>query len=363
MADFRHLLALSDNRGVFEHAALAVPRPEHGYCADDVGRALVVACREPTPNADVVELAHTCIGYLTNGSRPDGRFRNRLSVLGEWGDDGASDDASARAIWGIGTALARGVPEIRERALSLVDTAMVFRSPFPRATAVAVLGASEVLSAIPDHAGASRLLEDALRSLPRPVDSSRWPWPEPRLTYANALLPDALVVAGSRTGDGSAVVEGLEWLRWLVTLERHDDHFSFTPTGGWFTGEPRPAFDQQPIEAATVSDACWRAWELTGDVVWAQDATLAIAWFHGTNDTGVSLAVTATGGGADGLTAAGRNENQGAESTISLILAAQLGELLASGHAAHSTLSNSSSTAASETFAAPTARSAAPYVR
>ena len=46
---FDHLERLTDDRGLFEHARLAVPRREHGYCVDDVARGLVVVCREPRP--------------------------------------------------------------------------------------------------------------------------------------------------------------------------------------------------------------------------------------------------------------------------------------------------------------------------
>jgi hypothetical protein len=329
MANFKHLLAMSDERGVFEHAFRAEPKRDHGYCSDDVGRALVVAVREPEPSPAIIELGLLCTRYLAAADLGDGRYRNRMNVAGEWGDEGASDDASGRAIWGIGSAFARGTSEVQAAAAELVDNAMLFRSPFPRATAVAVLGAAEVLHADPTHDGALLLLQDALFTLPRGSQSADWPWPEDRLRYANALFPDALSAAGFACGDTEAVIDGLDLLAWLVEVERRHDHFSFTPTGGWAPGEPRPGFDQQPIEAATLADACWRAWEYTHREEWLDEAARAIGWFHGFNDTGIPLAVPMTGGGMDGLKPGSRNENQGAESTISLILADQIGERIA----------------------------------
>jgi hypothetical protein len=326
MANFNHLLKMSDERGVFEHAHRSEPKRDHGYCSDDVGRALVVAVREPEPDPALIELGLLCLRYLAAADLGDGHFRNRMNTEGVWGDEGASDDASGRAIWGIGSAFARGTSEITQAAAEIVDNAMKFRSPFPRATSVAVLGAAEVLQADPNHDGARGLLEDALLTLPRGSISAEWPWPEPRLGYANALFPDALAAAGFACGDTEAVVDGLELLAWLVQVERRHDHFSFTPTGGWGPGEARPGFDQQPIEAATLADACWRAWEYTHREEWLDEAARAIGWFHGYNDTGIALAVPMTGGGMDGLKPGSRNENQGAESTISLILAEQLGE-------------------------------------
>jgi hypothetical protein len=238
MANFKHLLAMSDERGVFEHAFRAEPKRDHGYCSDDVGRALVVAVREPEPTTEIIELGLLCTRYLAAADLGDGRYRNRMNVAGEWGDEGASDDASGRAIWGIGSAFARGTSEVQAAAAELVDNAMLFRSPFPRATAVAVLGAAEVLHADPTHDGALLLLQDALFTLPRGSASADWPWPEDRLKYANALFPDALSAAGFACGDTEAVVDGLDLLAWLVEVERRHDHFSFTPTGGWAPGEP-----------------------------------------------------------------------------------------------------------------------------
>ena len=70
---------------------------------------------------------------------------------------------------------------------------------------------------------------------------------------------------------------------------------------------------------AALADACARAFEITGDARWAEGLLLCEAWFLGANDTGVSLLDAITGGGCDGLMLHGRNENQGAESTLALI--------------------------------------------
>jgi hypothetical protein len=98
---------------------------------------------------------------------------------------------------------------------------------------------------------------------------------------------------------------------------------SFTPVGGWALGEPRPGFDQQPIEAWAMADAAARAWEATGDAAWATVVRHCADWFLGRNDCGVPLLDERTGGGCDGLEAGGRNENQGAESTLALVATLQ----------------------------------------
>jgi hypothetical protein len=215
-----------------------------------------------------------------------------------------------------------------------------------------------LLAAAPARPPAAHaLLGVAAAGLGRASRGRAWPWPEPRLTYANAALADARIAAGVELGDDRLLDEGLELLDWLVGIETRGEHFSFTPAGGWEPGEARPGFDQQPIEAAAMADACARAFDATGDPVWAERAQLAAAWFLGRNDVGVPLLDARTGGCRDGLERDGVNENEGAESTIALIGALQQARRL------QAAARSASISGAASTSAAPTQRSAAPYVR
>jgi hypothetical protein len=188
--------------------------------------------------------------------------------------------------------------------------------------AFAALGAAEILAAHPDDERARSLLDAAAQTIGRPSDG-RWSWPEPRLTYANAALPEALLAAGEHLGDARALDDGLALLGWLVDVETGDGHLSVTPVGGWTLGECRPGFDQQPIEVAALADGCARAFRLTGDPRWAQTVEQARSWFLGDNDAGTSLCAPDTGGGYDGLHAHGCNTNQGAESTLAMVATMQ----------------------------------------
>jgi hypothetical protein len=205
----------------------------------------------------------------------------------------------------------------------LFDAAAILDSPYPRTNAYAVLGAVEVLASRPRHPTARALLTTAAGRLGNSSADSNWPWPEARLTYDNARLAEARIAAGAALADQALLNEGLRLLAWLVNSETNGDHFSFTPVGGRGHGDPKPAFDQQPIEAASMADACSRAFEATGDDGWARTALRATAWFVGANDVGISLLDESTGGCKDGLTSDGCNLNQGAESTIAMIAALQ----------------------------------------
>ncbi len=179
---------------------------------------------------------------------------------GAWTEDAGSDDASGRAVFGLGTAAARAPwPDVRDPAQTLFDTAVRFRSTHPRALCAAVLGAVEVLNVFVDHHGARRLVADAADLLPTLADDREWPWPEPRLTYANALIPEVLLAVATTRADHSAATDALVLLDWLVNEESGENGFSFVPVGGRGPGGSKPAFDQQPIEAWAMADACVHA--------------------------------------------------------------------------------------------------------
>ena len=317
---FQHLLRLSDDVGVIEHARGAMPRRGHGYCVDDVSRALLVISREPAPPPPVARLAERCLAFLAHAQSPDGRFRNRLGYDRRFEDEPGVGDWWGRALWGLGTAAARHPAAwVRDEALVSFELGSQVRSPHRRSMAFAGLGAAAVLQASPGHDGARQLLGDAAEAAGRPGAGRAWPWPEARLGYANAAVAESLLAAGSALGDLQLLDDGLVLLDWLVGTETIGGHLSLTPVAGWARGEPRPAFDQQPIEAAALADAAARAFDVTGEVRWLDVIGLAAAWFMGVNDVGVPLFDADTGGAHDGLEAGGRNANQGAESTLAFL--------------------------------------------
>jgi len=321
---FAHLRRLSDDTGLFEHARGAVPRREHGYCLDDVARGLLAVCREPEPGPDLVALAERYLAFVAHAQSPDGAFHNRLGFDRRWHDEPGVGDWWGRALWGLGTAAVRGpTPWIRDSALTMFEAGALLRSPWVRSTAFAALGAAEVLAVEPGHDTARNLLADAAKLIGPPSGDPAWPWPEDRLGYANAALAEVQIAAGHLLRDDRLLDDGLAMLAWLLARETADGHLSPTPVGGRGPGRRRPGFDQQPIEAAAMADACARAFDVTCDERWAAGVSRAVGWFLGENDIGIPLADERTGGCCDGLERDGRNENQGAESTLALITALQ----------------------------------------
>jgi len=330
-----HLFRMTDQTGMVEHAVFVVPNYPEGYTSDDNARALIVTTlledlgvRVPAGSAD---LASRYLAFLWHAFDPTTkRFRNCLGYERQWQEPEGSEDSHGRAIWGLGTVLGRsqnaGLRGAAGRLFELsVPTAVEFKSP--RACAFALLGLQEYLDSFPgDRAalGASDTLANRLLNSYRANHSVDWNWFENVLAYSNARLPQALIRAGMRAANKEMVSAGLEALDWLVTIQRCEVNGHFVPIGshGFFPRNGQKArFDQQPVEACAVVSACLQAYRATGKECWRKEAWCAFNWFLGDNDLQIALYDPTTGGCRDGLHPDRANENQGAESTLSFLMA------------------------------------------
>jgi hypothetical protein len=312
IARYDHLLLPIDDTGILEHSKYGIPRREHGYTVDDAARALIVLC-DAQPRPHLESAIPVLLGFVMHALEPSGRFHNRLGYDRRWRDLDGPDDTQGRAIWALGVATASAPrPEWRAAARSALEGAQIPESPHLRPHAYAALGAYALWRRHPEDEKVAAIIESAAT---RFAQASQ-PWLEPRLGYANGRLPDAMLAIGEVLDQHDPIDRGLEALAWLDEVETRGGHYSFTPVGGWEPGEPRPGFDQQPIEAAAMAGAAERAWNMTADRRWHDAVFRANSWLSGDNDVGVALYDPATGGCRDGLTSTGANENRGAESTI-----------------------------------------------
>ncbi|MET0579175.1 MAG: glycosyltransferase, partial [Ilumatobacteraceae bacterium] len=134
LPSFAHILSMSDRFGLFEHADHAQPRPEHGYCTDDVARLLIMIVRERDDGQALHELELTAFKFLTLSQSTTGRTRNRRSTDGRWHGGFGVEDCWGRSVWAFGTSAARAFdPGMRSSALSYFGHAVNCRSPHRRA--------------------------------------------------------------------------------------------------------------------------------------------------------------------------------------------------------------------------------------
>lgn len=314
-----HLLHLGDHRGVFEHARGAVPRREHGYCLDDVARALGVLIRREDAAERPVSLTETSLRFVEAAYGESGLAHNRMDVHGEWTDEPSMGDWWGRGVGALGTVAAHAPTSfMRARGMRAFLVATRQRPVEVRTAVFAIPGIAEVVRLRPDSAVLRGLLWSAVDVLPTGGDAD-WDWLEPRLRYANAALPFALLAAGDVLEDPVLVERGLRALDVLERIESRDGHLSVTGPAGRSPDEMDAQFDQQPIEVAAFAEAAERAFDLTGDERWRATVRRALAWFLGDNDSGEVMIDETSGAGYDGLEPAGRNSNRGAESTLAAL--------------------------------------------
>ncbi len=330
-----HLLTMTDETGMLQHAIFSVPNTSEGYTTDDNARALIVSTRLDESLIDTSEskyssLSRRYLAFLWLAFNANmGRFRNFLSYERKWLEKVGSEDSHGRALWALGTVLGQsrdaGLRGAAGRLFeSAVPAALHFTSP--RAWAFTVLGMQEYLGRFPGDRtiqGHRNTLANRLLGIYEHNATETWRWFEKSLSYSNARLPQALILAGWRSNNEQMIAAGTRALKWLLAAQHRDDPEIFVPIGsnGVFSeGGERPRFDQQPVEACATISACLELYRLTQDYHWHVEARRVFGWFMGRNDLRVPLYDAVTGGCKDGLHPDRVNENQGAESTLSFLM-------------------------------------------
>jgi len=320
MVPLDHLVRLTDDCGIWQHARHCVPDRRHGYCLDDAARALWLCARraqldafDPTP----ARLASVYASFVDHAWQAGtGRFLNFMTHDRRWiGEE--DEDASARTLFALVETARAPLPDgIAEWAGDLLREAMPLAarlsSPRAWAWALGALAASEDLDLPAERSGpalAARLLS-RWRHAARPD----WPFFEDALAYDSPRLAQG-ALNGARWEPALAEA-GLSALGLLVEVQTGSGG-CFRPPGAEGYGRPgTPArFAQQPLDAWAQVEAALAAHELTGEERWLGEARRAHAWFLGENDAGAPLA-TSEGGCRDGIDRQGLSANQGAESTL-----------------------------------------------
>ncbi|MFC1494190.1 glycosyltransferase family 4 protein [Thermodesulfobacteriota bacterium] len=327
-----HLKAITDDTGILQHANYTIPDRSHGYCTDDNARAMLVAAMGqkylPTNGFGLDFLSGHYLGFLLYAFNDEnGRFRNFMTYSRRWTEEIGSEDAHGRALWCIGKSVAFLVntghlamsTTLFNKALRAVEH---FRSP--RAIAFSLVGIDAYLSQFSGDSDSRRIREvlaNRLFDQFKNNTTDEWPWLENALNYANGKLPHALLMSGQWMQRNDMIDMGLKSLKWLLSIQTEEGHFVPIGNNGWYEkGGDRARFDQQPVESNAMIEACVEAFNITGDKMWIDSASMCFNWFIGNNDLNMALYDAKTGGCRDGLMADGVNQNEGAESTIAWLL-------------------------------------------
>ena len=333
-----HVNALTDDTGMLQHAIFTIPNRTEGHTTDDNARALIFTVLLAHLGKDQLETHSVTpdfpsryLSFLEHAFDPaKGRFRNFLGYDRQWNEPVGSEDCHGRSLWSLGTVLGRSEDQgLRCAAGRLFEFSLPAALEFssPRAWAYTLLGIQEYLNSYPGDRDAQKIrsvLSRRLLEMYEAIRSPDWKWFENVLAYGNARLPQAMLLVGSACADDRMISASLEALDWLSTTQRSETNGHFVPIGSqgfYHQGGARARFDQQPIEAAGAVSACLEAYRITGDSRWRTEAWAAFNWFLGDNDLQLPLYDSVSGGCRDGLHPDRANENQGAESTLSFLMA------------------------------------------
>ena len=326
-----HLISLCDSTGLLQHALYSAPNPDHGYCIDDNARALLFSNMLHNNREAYLpdQLTARFAAFIQQAWNPEsGRFRNFMSYDRRWLEESGSEDSHGRTLWALGECTRTDIDLSRRKwAASLFKTALPAAEEFtfPRAWAFSLLGLDAYCVQFGDDLEADRvrrLLAERLIAVFHMVETEDWVWFEEVLAYDNARLSQALIQTGMRTNTSAYVDAGLRSLRWLMEHQTAPAGH-FRPVGNESFGRIRQkpkAFDQQPLEASATISACLAASRAEKSATWTAGAFRAFGWFLGDNDIQTTLIDLRTGAGCDGLHIDRRNENKGAESTLSYLL-------------------------------------------
>ncbi len=328
-----HLIGMTDDTGMFQHASFSVPDKRFGYTTDDNARALMAATRVYAllQTREMEKMINTYLGFLLYAFDPaTGRFRNFMDYTRHWMKETPSEDTHGRALWALGEVVSYKLDDgWFEIAAGLFSRAIDVTATFEKLRGISfvLVGLHEYLRAFGGDTRVRRTREILAEKLKKRFQScsenDSWPWPESALTYANAVVPHAMLLCGQWIPDGYLFETGIKVLKWLSNLQT-DEEGRFCPVGnrGWMKkgDEKPPLFDQQPIEAMVHLQASLEAYNATRDEVWLKEARRCLNWFLGANVLGAPLYDFKTGGCMDGLTPNGPNRNEGAESTLAWLL-------------------------------------------
>ncbi len=329
-----HIQRLTTPMGMLQFAAIAVPDIQSGYTVDDNARALIAAVKHYalTGNHSSLQLATIYLDFLLYCQQPQGNFTNYVDEAGnffEKNNEENLEDSNGRAIWALGEMIAARHlfnKTVVDKAAAAIERSFsgIKKMHSPRAMAFSIKGLHQYNTVYHD-AGVTQLiilLADNLVSKYRGVSDTGWQWFEEYLTYANSVLPEAMLYAYLDTGSLLYKNIAVSTFNFLLSVIFKAGKIKVVSNQGWhIKGAPVNAFGEQPIDVAYTILALGLFYDVFKEQRFLATMETAFSWFLGNNHLQQVIYNPCTGGCYDGLEEHHINLNQGAESTVSYLLA------------------------------------------
>ena len=329
-----HLLAMTTDIGIIQFSKINLPDIESGYTLDDNARALVVVCMDYELTGDKM-LVHEIFKYLSFiklCQQPNGNFLNYMDKNLKFTRQNSAvnlDDSNGRAIWALGylTTLTGVLPsEIIKEAESIIHKSLRYITAMhsTRAMAFVIKGLYHyhTVKKSSENLKICTTLADRLVQMYKHEASPTWEWFESYLTYANSILPEALLLAWKLTGNTEYKEISITSFNFLLSKTFNANGIEVISNRSWLQkGRKAAQFGEQPIDVAYTIMALSKFYDEIKNEDYRLKMEIAFNWFLGHNRLRQIVYNPCTGGCYDGLEETHANLNQGAESTVSYLMA------------------------------------------
>jgi hypothetical protein len=336
-----HMNRMTTDIGIMQFSKINDPDPESGYTLDDNARAMMVMCEQYTleGNWSYLKMARIYLNFIEFCQQPNGSFLNYVSIEQEFTPQNETcnlEDSIGRTIWALGFVISKRnvIPESMVlQALSIVQKANPNLKNIHSTRAMAFIIKGLHLINKPENLPSIDMFAQRLAGMYEHESKENWQWFEGTLTYANSLLPEAMLLAGLSTGNRQYQKIALESFSFLLTHIFDENGIHVISNEFWDVAKGQPYRAETPvlvhIGGEQAIDVSYTIMALAAfhqvffDENYTQKMRLAFDWFLGRNHLHQIVYNPCTGGCYDGLEKENVNLNQGAESTVSYLLARQ----------------------------------------
>jgi glycosyltransferase involved in cell wall biosynthesis len=329
-----HIKAMTTDFGMLQFSKLNRPDFESGYTIDDNARAMIAMgqyykqYRDPS----VLKYINIYLNYIEFCQFEDGRFINYVDVnkkITTQNNNENLEDSSGRAMWALGYIVSLGniMPsEISEKAAAIFQRSLSLTKNIysTRAMAFVIKGLYYYNRRVKDADTLIyiKLFADRMVQMYRHEADAEWKWFEGYLTYANSVLPEALLLCYAITEDETYKGIAKEAFDFLLSHTFDNEAIRIISNRSWLKrGGNRESFGEQPIDVAYTILALRKFHDIFKEEEYLNKMEMAFNWFLGNNHLQQIIYNPCTGGCFDGLEEHNVNLNQGAESTVSYLMA------------------------------------------
>ena len=329
-----HLKQMTTNTGMIQFSKINRPDIKTGYTLDDNARAMVASCMYFNLTGDEKSLYYIqkYLRFIKYCLQPEGDFLNYVDKDNKFTDQNKEvnlEDSNGRAIWALGYLLSVSslLPsEIISEAETILGKAMLRIGSIhsPRAMAFAIKGLYyyHSTSKSPKNIILLKIFANRLVQMYKHESSEKWQWYEDSLTYANSILPEAMLYAWMLTGETIYKEIALSSFDFLLSCIFTENGIEVISNKNWLQkGEEPVHYGEQPIDVAYTIMTLSKFFDEFGDEDYRIKMETAFNWFLGENRLQHIIYNPCTGGCYDGMEKTHVNLNQGAESTVSYLMA------------------------------------------